>query len=51
MEAPSPDFSAMISALLDGRVADLQAFLTPVLLLVCWTLIVMAGKEVIRVFL
>lgn len=40
MEAPSPDFSAMISALLEGRVADLQAFLTPVLLLVCWTLIV-----------
>ena len=39
MEMEAPDFSAMISTLLDGRVADLQAFLTPVLLLVCWTLI------------
>jgi len=39
MEMEAPDFGAMISAVLDGHVADLQAFLTPVLLLVCWTLI------------
>lgn len=29
MEAPSPDFSAIITALLDGRVAELQAFFNP----------------------
>ena len=40
MDATTPDFNAMISAVLDGRIADLQSFLTPVLLLVCWTLIV-----------
>ncbi|MEL6860680.1 MAG: MAPEG family protein [Pseudomonadota bacterium] len=37
MEAP--DFNALIQSLLDGQVADMKAFLTPVLLLVCWTLI------------
>ena len=39
MEMEAPDFSAIIQSLMDGRVADMQAFLTPVLLLVCWTLI------------
>lgn len=39
MEMETPDFQAMFATFLDGRVADLQAFLTPVLLLVCWTLI------------
>lgn len=39
MEMETPDFSAMISTLMDGKVAELQAFLTPVLVLVCWTLI------------
>jgi len=39
MELEAPDFNAILTSLLDGRMADLQAFLTPVLLLVCWTLI------------
>jgi hypothetical protein len=39
MEMEAPDFSAIFSTLLDGQVAELQAFLTPVLILVCWTLI------------
>lgn len=39
MEAQAPDFNAMISTFLDGKAADFQAFLTPVLLLICWTLI------------
>lgn len=39
MEMEAPDFSAIISNLLEGQTAELQAFLTPVLLMVCWTLI------------
>ena len=39
MEQISPDLTDMVTALLDGRMAGLQAFLIPVLLLVCWTLI------------
>ena len=39
MEMEAPDFNALIQSLLDGQVADMKAFLTPVLLLVCWTLI------------
>lgn len=39
MDRETPDFAAMIATLLDGRMAEMQAFLTPVLLLVCWTLI------------
>jgi hypothetical protein len=39
MELDAPDFNAILTSLLDGRAAGLQAFLTPVLLLVCWTLI------------
>ena len=39
MEMEAPDFSAIISNLLEVQTAELQAFLTPVLLLVCWTLI------------
>lgn len=39
MEMEAPDFSAIFTTLMDGQVAGLQAFLTPVLLLVCWTLI------------
>ncbi len=39
MEMEAPDFSAIISNLLEAQTAELQAFLTPVLLLVCWTLI------------
>ena len=35
----APDFGAMIAAILEGKGAELQAFLTPVLILVCWTLI------------
>jgi len=39
MEMEAPDFEAMISNLLEVQTTGLQAFLTPVLLLVCWTLI------------
>lgn len=39
MEMETPDFGAMLSTLMDGKTAELQAFLTPVLLLVCWTLV------------
>lgn len=39
MDMETPDFAAMIATLLDGRMAEMQAFLTPVLLLICWTLI------------
>lgn len=37
MEAP--DFGRIIETLLNEQIADLKAFLIPVLLLVCWTLI------------
>lgn len=36
----TPDYIRVFEEVLAGRVGDLQAFLTPVLLLVCWTLIV-----------
>ncbi len=39
MEVEAPDFNAMISTLMEGKAAEMTAFLTPVLLLVCWTLI------------
>ena len=39
MEMETPDFSAIVSSLMDGKVTELQTFLTPVLVLVCWTLI------------
>jgi hypothetical protein len=39
MEMETPDFNAIVSSLMDGKVTELQAFLTPVLVLVCWTLI------------
>lgn len=39
MDMETPDFAAMIATLLDGRMAEMQAFLTPVLLLICWTLV------------
>ena len=47
MEAP--DFSAIVSTLLEGRTEELQAFLTPVLLLVCWTLIMWLWMYVTRI--
>ncbi|MEM9841891.1 MAG: MAPEG family protein [Pseudomonadota bacterium] len=40
MEMEAPDFSAMMDMLLTDRAADMKAFLTPVLILVVWTLIV-----------
>ncbi|MCR9268816.1 MAG: MAPEG family protein [Hyphomonadaceae bacterium] len=48
MEMEAPDFSAMISTLLDGQMAEMQTFLTPVLLLVCWTLILWLWMYVTR---
>lgn len=39
MMKTAPDFGAMIATVLDGKGAELQAFLTPILILVCWTLI------------
>lgn len=39
MEITAPDFSALLTTLLDGRETELTAFLTPVLLLITWTLI------------
>ncbi|MEP1144770.1 MAG: MAPEG family protein [Henriciella sp.] len=39
MMKTAPDFGAMIAAILDGKGAELQAFLTPILILVCWTLV------------
>ena len=39
MEMETPDFNAIVSSLMDGKVTELQTFLTPVLVLVCWTLI------------
>lgn len=39
MMKTAPDFGAMIAAVLDGKGAELQAFLTPILILVCWTLV------------
>ena len=39
MEMETSDFGAMLSTLMDGKTAEFQAFLTPVLLLVCWTLV------------
>lgn len=35
----APDFGALFATALEGAAAELQAFLIPVLLLVCWTLI------------
>ena len=49
MEMETPDFGAMLSTLLDGKAAELQAFLTPVLLLVCWTLIMWLWMYVTRI--
>lgn len=49
MEMETPDFSAMLSTLMDGKAAELQAFLTPVLLLVCWTLIMWLWMYVTRI--
>lgn len=39
MEMEAPDFEAMFETIIAGNTAGLLAFLTPVLLLVCWTLI------------
>lgn len=39
METPSVDFSAIISSLLNAQEIELKAFLTPVLLLITWTLV------------
>ncbi len=39
MEMETPDLDAILGPFLDGRMAELQAFLIPVLLLICWTLI------------
>ena len=49
MEMETPDFGAMLSTLMDGKAAELQAFLTPVLLLVCWTLIMWLWMYVTRI--
>ena len=49
MEMEAPDFSAIVSTLLEGRTEELQAFLTPVLLLVCWTLIMWLWMYVTRI--
>lgn len=47
MEAP--DFELIIQTLLDGRIVDLKTFLIPVLLLVCWTLIMWLWMYVTRI--
>lgn len=39
MEIDTPNFSAMLRTAMDSHVAGLTQFLTPVLLLICWTLI------------
>ncbi|MDJ0920238.1 MAG: MAPEG family protein [Henriciella sp.] len=39
MQSEVPDFSALFETALSGHAADLKAFMTPVLLLICWTLI------------
>lgn len=49
MEMETPDFGAMLSTLMDGKAAEFQAFLTPVLLLVCWTLIMWLWMYVTRI--
>ena len=49
MEMDTPDFGAIVSTLLDGKTAELQAFLTPVLLLVCWTLIMWVWMYATRI--
>ena len=49
MEMETPDFGAMLSTLMDGKAAELQAFLTPVLLLVCWTLVTWLWMYVTRI--
>ena len=49
MEMEAPDLSAILSTLLEGRTEELQAFLTPVLLLVCWTLIMWLWMYVTRI--
>ena len=49
MEMETPDFGAMLSTLMDGKAAELQAFLTPVLLLVCWTLVMWLWMYVTRI--
>lgn len=37
MDVEATDFSAILQALLEGRMADLQTFLIPVLVLIIWT--------------
>ena len=49
MDMEAPDFSAILSALMESQMAELQAFLTPVLLLVCWTLIMWLWMYVTRI--
>jgi hypothetical protein len=38
MEMDTPDFGATLQAAMDGHIGDMTQFLTPVLILVCWTL-------------
>ena len=49
MEMETPDFGALVSTLLDGKAAELQAFLTPVLVLICWTLVMWLWMYVTRI--
>ncbi|MEO1659845.1 MAG: MAPEG family protein [Pseudomonadota bacterium] len=49
MDVEAPNFNAMVSTLLEGQLADMKAFLTPVLLLVCWTLIMWLWMYLTRI--
>ena len=39
MEMEQPNFAAMLQTIMDTHVGQLTTFLTPVLILICWTLI------------
>lgn len=39
MEMEQPDFTAMLQGMMEIHIGELTTFLTPVLILVCWTLI------------
>ncbi len=39
MEMEQPNFAAMLQGMMDTHIGQLTAFLTPVLILICWTLV------------
>ncbi|MCF6328177.1 MAG: MAPEG family protein [Henriciella sp.] len=39
MEMEQPNFTAMLKGMMDTHIGELTVFLTPVLILVCWTLV------------